>query len=180
MELDSALLELTGSICQQGSSAKGSVVSDVLELCCQLLHFGAHCCTVCGSRSAVGPLSGQILHALNNIAHLVHGPFGGLHHGDGILGIAHADLLTAGLGLQTGRHLQTGGVIGGGVDAKASAQTLHGSAQHLVGGVQLTLGGQGGEVGMNGQAHDVFLDVIAALQPVRLTSEIGDPSLAKM
>ncbi|MNI44473.1 hypothetical protein D3C73_988490 [compost metagenome] len=82
--------------------------------------------------------------------------------------------------MQAGSHLQTGGVIGGGVDAKAGAQTLHGGAQHLVGGVQLVLSGQGGEVGMNGQAHDVFLDVIAALQPVRLTSEIGDPFPAKM
>ena len=101
----------------------------------------------------------QILHALNDVAHLIHGAFTGLHHGDGILRVAHAHFLTTGLRLQTGRHLQASGVIGGGVDAQTGTQTLHGGAQHLVGGIELALGGQRSEVGVNGQAHDVFLDM---------------------
>ena len=145
-------------IADQSLTTKLGVVADVLQLGRQLLHFGAHGQTVFRARGAVGALGGQVFHALNDVGHLVHGTFGGLHHGDGVLGVAHADLLAVGLGLQTGSHLQTGGVIGGGVDAKTGTQALHGGAQHLVGVVQLVLSGQRSEVGMNGQTHDLFLE----------------------
>ncbi|MNJ35969.1 hypothetical protein D3C77_307400 [compost metagenome] len=148
-------------------AAKGGVFGDIVQLGAQLGELSIHRLAIVSSAGAVRRLSGQIFHALDDIAHLVHGTFGGLHHGDGILGVAHAHFLTTGLGLQAGGHLQASGVIGGGVDTQAGTQTLHGGAQHLVGGVQLALGGQGSEVGMNGQAHGYFLDLGAALQLVR-------------
>ncbi|MNS79208.1 hypothetical protein D3C86_1310800 [compost metagenome] len=152
---------------EQILAAKGSIAGDIVQLGAQLGELGIHRLAIFCGAGAVRRLSGQILHALNDVAHLVHGALGSLHHGDSILGVAHAHFLAAGLGLQTGGHLQTGGVIGGGVDAQTGTQTLHGGAQHLVGGVQLALGGQGSEVGMNGQAHGYFLDLGAALQLVR-------------
>ncbi|MNE33257.1 hypothetical protein D3C80_1269130 [compost metagenome] len=152
---------------QQVLSTEGGVVGDIVQLVTQFNKFSIHGLAIIGGTGAVRRLGSQILHALNDITHLVHGPFGGLHHGDGILGVAHADLLTAGLGLQAGGHLQAGGVIGGGVDAQTGTQALHGGAQHLVGGIQLVLGGQRGEISVNGQTHDLLLKK-AATQRVTL------------
>ena len=180
LELDRTLLEVASGFLQQGLATEGGVVGDVGQLFRQLAELGVQGGVVIGAGSAVGTLGSQILHALNDVGHLVQSAFGGLHHGDGILGVAHADFLAVGLGLQAGSHLQTGRVVGGGVDAKTGTQALHGGAQHLVGVVQLVLGGQGGEVGMDGQAHDVFLELNAAQQPVRLTSDRDDPFRAEM
>ncbi|CAJ1768344.1 hypothetical protein LGKMAHEF_03868 [Aeromonas salmonicida] len=152
---------------QQRSAAESGVVADVTQLFTQFLELGVHGIKILGAVGTIGRLGSQILHALGDVGHLVHGAFSGLDHGDCVLSVAHTNLLTVGLSLQTGSDLQTGSIVGSGVDAQTGTQTLHGGTQHLVGRVQLVLGGHGSKVGMNGQAHGYFLNLDAALQLVR-------------
>src|SRR5690606_28611839 len=109
---------------------------------------------------AVGGLDGQVLHAQHDIGEFVQRAFGGLQHGDAVLGVALGNGLAAALGIQAGGDLQAGGIVGGAVHTVAGTQTLLADAQRVVGLGHVGLGEQSGVVGMNRDGHLGLLQII--------------------
>src|SRR5690606_13162885 len=102
---------------------------------------------------AVEGLLGQLLHADQDVGHLVQGAFTGLHQGDAVGRVAAGLLQGPDVGLQALADGQAGGVVAGAVDAQTAAQLLDAVLEALGGGVQVPVGVQGAEVRVDADTH---------------------------
>src|SRR5690606_12566236 len=131
---------------QQVLATEGGGFGDTVQLGGQLTKFSLHGLTLVGTVGTVGGLQSQFAHALQQVGGLTHGRFGGLGHGDTVVGVLHGNVQTIDLAGQTVGDLQTGGVVLGAVDAQAAGQALHGSGQVVRSAVQVFLSRQGSNV----------------------------------
>src|SRR5690606_17724233 len=120
------------------------VVEDVGQLFAQGIELGLKRGAVGCGVGVVRRLGRQILHALQDVGSFAERAFGGLQHGNRIAGVAHGNAHATALSVQASGDLQTGGIIGGRVDAQAGAQALLVGGQCVVGLVKSGVGGQGG------------------------------------
>src|SRR5690606_29242792 len=103
----------------------------------------------------VGRLYRQFADTLQVVVHGTQCAFSGLGQGDTVTGVTHGYVQTFDLRGETGRNGQTGGVVFGAVNTQTRRQTL----QRLLVGrlrfVQVTLGVNGRNVGVNNLRHSV-------------------------
>src|SRR5690606_16973897 len=136
------------------------ILHDVVQLSAQSAELSIQCFNVLGAIGAVGGLGGQVLHAQHDVGEFVQRAFGGLQHGDAVLGVALGNGLAASLGVQAGGDLQAGGVVGGAVHTVPGTQALLAETQRGVGLGHVGLGEQSGVVGMNRDGHGGLLQII--------------------
>src|SRR5690606_34889015 len=102
---------------------------DTVQLGGQLAELGLHGLALIGAVRAVGGLQSQFAHTLQNAGGLAHGGFGGLSHGDAVVGVLHGNVQAVDLAGQAVGDLQAGSVVLGAIDAQAAGQALHGGGQ---------------------------------------------------
>src|SRR5690606_6569842 len=103
---------------------------------------------------AVGGLDSQVADTLQDIGGLLQGTFSGLRQGDTIVGVTGRHVLAVDLVGQAVRDPQTGGGVLGTVDAATGGQALHGGVQGVGRVVDIALGIQRRDVGIDGKSHD--------------------------
>ncbi len=147
-----------GATGQQGDAVELGVRADAGDLGAELGDLGRDGGLIGRRQRAVVVLDREVADALQHGGDLTHRTVGRLHEVDGGLGVLLGLAQTADLSGQLLRDGETGGVVGGLVDAVTRGELLHRAGQHAAGLHQVPVGVERLDVGLDGKGHIFLLE----------------------